>query len=347
MIFNSWAFSRAWLSVAVGQGSDKDRPALYRATLIEEFDAGVRLVSTDGYVLLRAWISSAAADGSSDPGLDAVPELTVVCSDRDRRINSLMGYVQGVTKGDGIDTPLQLSVVLGTMKTAGQDQLEGMEESTVAFHFGHEYDERIESPIFDGNFPAWKPLWFDHETRTTERVTFGANALQRIGKLSALWDKAAVRFEMGGEHGVAKFYVAAPDVNVEGLSMPFRESGNGPVPPSEEGVHSEYADELDQFLADVLKAEVVTADDSAIGTAKRAQLVRAANVVVEAGFGDVTLLVERLAVSEDRAEELLIALIEIGVLEDLGNDKLVTTSTAAEVIAQYALNDEGEDPEPP
>lgn len=354
MDFNAWSLAKGWNSVALAQSTDKDRPTLYRTTLIEQFSDGIRLVATDSYLLLKAWIPDIDNQGAPEPAQDAEAEQSIVCMDRDRRIGGLMTYVMKSTADDGQETRHTMSMVLGTMRPDAQIQLGGMAQSSVSFHFGSDYDERIECPIFDGAFPTWKGLWYAHQSADTMLVTFAASSFQRLGKLSQLWDKATIRFLLGGTVGVAKFYVDAPDVNVEGLAMPVFDPDTAP-PPSEEGVHSTFGDELEAFLHDIQTGETPhnldpDADDDGDGLDiagyERAQLLRAARICVDYDYADEALLVQQLDITEARANELLDQLLAAGVLEALDSSgKLVTVPTAAEIVARME-GDDGQAPEP-
>lgn len=349
--FNAWGLAKGWNSVALAQSTDKDRPTLYRTTLIEQFADGIRLVATDSYLLLKAWIPDIDNQGAPEPAQEVEPEQSMVCMDRDRRIGGLMTYVMKSTADDGAETRHTMSMVLGTMRPDTQIQLGGMAQASVSFHFGSDYDERIECPIFDGAFPSWKGLWYAHQSADTMLVTFAANSFQRLGKLSQLWDKASIRFLLGGTIGVAKFYVDAPDVNVEGLAMPITDPTA--IPPSEEGVHSTFGDELEAFLSDIQAGETphnLNPDDEDDGLDipghQRAQLLRAARICVDYDYADEDLLVQQLDITPQRANELLDQLLTAGVLEALdASGKLVTVPTAAEVVARME-GDDGQAPDP-
>lgn len=351
-VYNAWSLAKAWNSVAQAQSDDKARPALYRTTLIEQYPQGLRLVATDSYLLLKAWVPSVDYRGAAEPGRFDLPEESTVCIDRDRRVVSLMTYAMAETKADGQDTPLTMTLMLGTMKPGAQGELEGMTQQAVSFQFEHEYDERIETPIFDGFFPTWKNLWYAHQIQATTTVSFGANGLLRIGKLSQVWDKASIRFQMGGALGVAKFTVQAPDVNVEGLAMPIRDADSTdevvPVPPSEEGIHAEFSDALDDFLSEVLATEVHDPDDPVMEAARRAQLAAAAGTCMSNGSADTQLLIDALGVSVERANELLEGLVDLGILVSQDDGKFTIGEDAAE-ICTFEFNDEpgdGDEPEP-
>jgi len=231
----------------------------------------------------------------------------------------------------------------------------------VRFRFANTYDQSIETPVYDGAFPNWRPLWFSHRWTQTGLVSFGADGILRLGKLSQLWDRAAIRFELGGSLGVSKVHILAPGVNVSGLAMPVRDGGvadeslaETTLPPSVEGIDHEYGDALDDFLADVLRAEDAAHDgDEMIGQAQYAQVLRAGHVVVAAGRASVRVLVEGLAVTESRAVELLDELVLADVIrlvdpgldaDDVHARKYDLTDGAAELLdALSAVIDDQDD----
>jgi hypothetical protein len=354
MRFNAWMLSRAWLSVALAQSDDDSRPALYRSTLIEVFDHGIRLVSTDSFLLLRAWVPSVDSDDVGDenePGLDVLPDDVAICADRDQRVLALMRYAQTLTKHDGDDTPVVVEMAFGeTGDDRPQGTLEGMAQSTVVFRLSDEYDERIETPIFEGVFPNWRPLWGGHKVLPTTFVGFGAHSIAKLGKLSALWNKAAIDFELGGTVGVSRIRIVAPDVFVSGLVMP---TSQAEVPPSgevtAEAEAHEFAEALDDFLADVLRTERVDTDtDAAIGDAVAAQYRRAVELAVATGYVSVLLLAATFGVDDDRAAELVEALVDDGVVDASSGaaGKHPTVIGAADYQERFVDSDPGGDEEP-
>jgi hypothetical protein len=339
--FNAWSLSRAWVSVALAQSANDARPALYRSTLIEMFDDGIRLVSTDGYVLLKAWVADIDADADSEPGIDVLPDDVAICSDRDHRVLGLMKYIQSITKADGSDSPVEVEMGLGTEAANGnQSTLEGMAQSTVFFHLTEQYDERIESPIFEGVFPNWRPLWANHRWQPTSVIGFGANGILRLGRLSALWDKAAIEFELGGTVGVAKIKIIAPDVFVSGLVMPVTTPDRDDDTPVE---HDEMADALDDFISDVLRSEVPDGDDTGVNIAVEAQLQRCLEHVVEVGYANVRLLAASMNITDERAAEIIESFVADGYLaepDESGNHETLLTAADLADTDDY----DGEEP---
>mgnify|MGYP002132855720 CR=1 FL=1 len=56
MKFDVPNLARGWLSVAQASANDKDLPTLHRTIALEVFPNGLRLVATDRYILLSAWV---------------------------------------------------------------------------------------------------------------------------------------------------------------------------------------------------------------------------------------------------------------------------------------------------
>lgn len=343
MIFNAHSLAKAWLSVALAQSDNKGRPALYRTTLLETFPTGVRLVSTDSFLILKAWVPTVMWKDSPEPQNDELPEEVAICRDVDMRVLGLMKYALKLTQGDGDDTTLRIKMGVGDAP-ALEGQLDGLSEETVWFQFEEHYDERIEVKQFEGSFPEWRGVWFGHKWQTTGLVTFSANAFNRLGKLASLWGSAALRFHLGGQSGIAKVVVLAKGVNVSGLAMPLRDLTDDDstdaeaveMPASDEGLDAQYASEVERFLADVFATEQASVDTAAVDDAVEAQITRAAKVCLEAGYGAADLLCSQLGVNPDRAGDLIRTLVSRGVLGE-GDNEEGTVRQAMELVVRGGL----------
>lgn len=315
--YNAWEFSRGWASVALAQSNDAARPALYRTTLIEEYPTGVRLVSTDSYLLLKAWVADADNYGAPEPLAEELPDRVAICTDRDQRVLAMMKYAQQLTRGDGADTPTLITFEIGDLSGVG-NTLEGMNRSSVKFRLSESYDERIESPLFEGVFPNWRPLWLGHRWKPTQIIGLGADAIGRLGKLSSLWGKASIEFELGGSIGVAKLKINAPDVIVSGLIMPVTLTRE--VPASEEVEDQQLGDALDSFFAEVLRTEKGGdgAIDPIVAAARDHQLRLVAEFVFKNRGGDIPGIAAYLSIDNDRAQEILTELTTRGILDGDG-----------------------------
>ena len=72
-------FARAWKAVLCGASDDSGRVVTYRTVFIEHFKSkGLRLVCSDGYLFLRAWVGFDPDDATSEPPLPNAPEETVL-----------------------------------------------------------------------------------------------------------------------------------------------------------------------------------------------------------------------------------------------------------------------------
>lgn len=265
MEFNAHTFAKSWLSVAVAAGDDKERPALHRTTLMEEYDDGVRLVSTDGYLLLRAWVPFLDRPPQiAEPPLDELPNSVAVCADKDGRVKSLMAYTLNQTRDE--DNEVWLSTEIVQDDDDVQATLEGLAASRIKMQVLSRYAEAIESPIYEGTFPNWRPLFAGHVWHSTPIVGLSAYTIGKMAKLASLWGKASVEFLLGGKVGVTRINIVntgGDHVNVDGLVMPIRLATD--VPESAEvAVESEIDDfrgALDAWLAATLQP--TTDDDPA------------------------------------------------------------------------------------
>lgn len=324
--FNAWILGRSWASVALAQGEDDARPVLYRTTLIESFPTGIRLLSTDSAVLLKAWVANTDHPNEPEPLIEELPADVAICRDLDHRVLGLMKYAQKITKGDGIDTPVTMEFEVGTpTDESARNTLEGFAASSVHFRIVEQYDESIETPVFEGEFPNWRPLWHKHKWEAASTIGFGPNGILRLGGLSKLWDKAVIQFELGGSVGVAKIRIEGPsDVNVTGLVMPTgRPEETVTVPPSEEGIESEmreFAESVDDWYADLLKTAVADDTDTIMSDAVDAQTRRAAEFVLEAGYASAMLLAGALDIDDERAAEIVATLHADGIIGDADDD---------------------------
>lgn len=315
--FNAWDLSRSWASVALAQGNDDARPVLYRTTLIEIFDEGIRLVSTDTYVLLKSWIANTDHPDAAEPLMEEVPRDVAICRDLDHRVLALMKYVQKITKEDGTDTPVTMEFAVGESSDAG-NTLEGMAASTVHLRIVQNYDESIETPVFEGTFPNWRPLWAAHEWAPASTLGFGADGILRLGALSKLWDKSVIRFELGGNVGVARIIVEGPSyVNVTGLVMPTGMRGGESAEVKAEGATREFAEAFDDWYAELLKTEDAGDEDASavVSAAFDDQVDQAVRFVNEAGYFTLESLAANLGTTTNAAEAIAELLCDEGAVD--------------------------------
>lgn len=113
--FDATLLGKGWLSVAIASSTDKERPVLHRTVYVEHFPEGVRLLATDSYVFLRAWVPELDSENEPEPGLDEVPVSTAIAIDPDGRAVGFMRYALKLAKKmaqvhEAVDITLSLGV---------------------------------------------------------------------------------------------------------------------------------------------------------------------------------------------------------------------------------------------
>lgn len=226
MRFDAPTLARAWLSVAQASSSDENLVTLDRTIAIEEFPTGVRLVATDRYVLLTAWIPTLDATYPRVPELDEAPDRTVVAKDADGRGRDLLKYVLKIARRDKLEElpagALEVRVDFDVRVPAGQDAdqpLEGLEPTFTLLSVPDV--ERVYLPVVEASFPEWRSLLVDHRPEDTKQI---ALPLERLHRLAALrsWNAGPLVWTFGGSTGVALVEALDSDPAVEGLVMPAR-----------------------------------------------------------------------------------------------------------------------------
>lgn len=232
MRINAPTFARAWLSVAQASTSDRDLSTLDRTVAIEEYPSGLRLVATDRFVLLTAWVPSADSITGRVPELYELPDRIVVASDGDGRGKGLLGYILTLAKREVIveDIRVDFDVRIPAGEDADQP-LEGLEPKYVVFTVPDV--EKVYLDTVEAEYPNWRPLLLDHDAQDTKRIALD---LDRLHKLAALrkWNPGPLLWTFGGPASVAMVELHESDPQVVGLVMPSRWALPGEAPASEE-----------------------------------------------------------------------------------------------------------------
>lgn len=223
MRFDARTFARAWLSVAQASSADKDIPTLNKTVAIEEYLHGVRLVATDRYVLLTAWVWNIDTDTNDEPEVDEAPGRTVVAADEDGRGKSLLGYVLSLasrdehyTEGD-IEIRLQFDARLPAGEAGDAETLEGMEPIYTVFDVPD--TEKVWVPVMQASYPDWRPIVFGHVAESTDKIEFNPELVERACKVRK-WSFGSLRWQFGGSDKAALIEFPDSDPHVSGVVMP-------------------------------------------------------------------------------------------------------------------------------
>jgi hypothetical protein len=232
---DAYLLARVWLAVALAQSQDAERPALYRSTLVEWFDdEGIRLVSTDGYILLAGWLPYGTVFGGFDPApappLYRDPDMVTVVRDVDKRALQLLAYLRSATKGQPEGKAEPIDVTLQLIKPTGAQPSLSEELAAAKFVFEVPGAERLVLGTFDGEFPTWRQLFDRRSTTPVDVIGFGPQGILRLGALSKLFGGTPIKFAFAGPHGPAEIALTTADVSIRGLAMPVRDDGR-PVDP--------------------------------------------------------------------------------------------------------------------
>jgi hypothetical protein len=238
--FSGRAFSRAWGNVSIAASDDPERPVLYRAVLIEHYTGdGVRLVATDGYVLVRSWVPFYA--GQLEPGDDEAPAETIVVRDVDNRAQTLFKWVRSQTKkadDDHPDMPVALSV-----RRAGAPDEDAAGQASLPL--GAEFEgemlviatdiEHVALPVWGGPYPSWRYAIQGGMVRAdATKAAIGLDFLARLSRFSGV---GALHFDFSNEH-VVNFQAYGDDEleapGLAGVIARYRIDAKAPPPPADD-----------------------------------------------------------------------------------------------------------------
>lgn len=225
MRFDAPTFARAWLSVAQASSADKDIPTLNKTVAIEEYLHGVRLVSTDRFVLLTAWVPNVDTKIVGEPEFDEAPDRVVIAADTDGRGKSLLGYVLNLVTRDKdyIDGQLEVHIQFDARLPAGSDgdaeTLEGMEPIYTIFDVPD--TERVWIPVMQAEYPDWRPLVHGFIPESTDKIALNPELVERVTKVRK-WSWGPLFWEFGGTDKAAMVDFRESDPHVSGVVMPMR-----------------------------------------------------------------------------------------------------------------------------
>jgi hypothetical protein len=229
LTFDAGWLARAWLAVAEASSKDKGRPALDRTVCVEFHPDGVRLVATDSYMLLTAWVPRWSLTNQGEPVMATAPELdeapdhTVVAIDSDGRAKGLFTYLLALVNGK--DAP-EVRVTLTTGPTPidlGPALIfdgTGAECLTIAA----EDREALLLGLYEGGYPTWRPVVGRFHGAMTPVLSLNPDILGRVVKMAKVGGADHIDWRFGGTIGPAKVEVIGTPT-VTGLVMPVRWTG--------------------------------------------------------------------------------------------------------------------------
>jgi hypothetical protein len=234
MIFDARQIARGWLAVALAASGDKDRPQLFRTVNVEQHAHGVRLVATDSYVLLHAYVPELHHEDDPPPGIDEAPIATCTAMDPHGRAKGFLAHVLklATTNVDGgppdpIDIYLRLNV-LGEERTQGT--LVGLEARTLVLE--QPEVERLVLDVYEGSYPSWRGALGLVAPVVTDRIALNPEIVGRLAKIGKIHPSARLGWTFSGPDRPARIDAIDSDPYIDGLVMPapWDFAANRPVP---------------------------------------------------------------------------------------------------------------------
>lgn len=213
-------FAIAWRAVIAAASTDQDRGPLYRSVLIEQHDDGLLLVSTNGYLMLYAWIGRDEANHlAGPPPIEDAPRAEIVVRDTSGLPAALFGHIVKITKDAGMtdrDSTLELNV--GRIDPHPDRPTLGVELDQPAL-IARFWKEAVAIPIVEGNYPAWRAALSPGAARGSRLVKLDPAFLRIVSSVHTDERTSVAMTLLGADRGVDLFI--AGDPAVYGRLMPI------------------------------------------------------------------------------------------------------------------------------
>ena len=284
-------FVRAWRAIQIVASDDEARPVLYRSAQVELYrDHGMRLISTDSYTLVRAWVPFDVEESNIEPELDELPDQSFIVADPDHRGLGMLKFINKLYRKQ-LDETLWPIITASKQRETIDDQgvFEGIEADT--FRMQWEDHEEVVLRVIEGEFPDWRQFEVDKKIKATDSISFTTVTMGALASLGELHKGHTIDWKLSGNLGVIHFTVGP----LVGMLMPARTTADYVVVDGEDG-----DPRLDLDVREDLS------DDQLLG--------EAIELVVDTQLGSTSMLQRKLRVGYARACRLMDQLEREGIV---------------------------------